>query len=70
MVTESPTLLQIPTTCDTITPEREPYQPPSPRWIPIVLGGKLAFRFDPERGLIEWKGREQVYVVDLAAIGG
>lgn len=45
------------------------YQPPAPRWVPVVRNGRLLFRLDPVRGLIELKyyKTDEVIIVDLAA---
>lgn len=42
------------------------YQPPQPQFIPVVIKGKLAFKFDASRGLIEWQCRGEKHVIDLA----
>lgn len=48
----------------------EPYKPPQPHFVPIHVNGKLAFRFDPDRGLIEWQCRGEKHVIDLSQYGG
>jgi len=48
--------------------DKLPYRPPRPHFVPIVINGKLAFKFDPERGLIEWQHRGEKHVIDLSAI--
>jgi hypothetical protein len=48
--------------------EKPKYQTPKARFIPIVIDGKLAFKFDPHRGLIEWQNRGEKYIIDLATI--
>lgn len=52
------------------TSNQQPYRPPQPRFVPIVINGKLAFKFDPERGLIEWQHRGERFVIDLGQYGG
>jgi hypothetical protein len=46
------------------------YKAPTSKFVPIVIGGKLAFRFDPVRGLIEWQHRGEKHVIDLADYAG
>jgi hypothetical protein len=46
----------------------QPYHPPRPRWIPVARRGKLLFKFDPLRGLIEIQERGQVDIIDLAEV--
>ena len=46
---------------------------PTPRrvrasYVPVVLDGRLVFRYDPHRGLVEIQHRGVRHVVDLAAI--
>lgn len=43
------------------------YAPPASRYISIVKNGKLLFRFDPSRGIIEINARGETTTVDLAA---
>jgi len=43
-----------------------PYRAPKSQFVPVVRGGKLAFKFDPTRGLIEWQHRGEKYIIDLA----
>lgn len=52
--------------CDRI--KRKGYEPPTKDFVDVVLGGKLAFRFDPYRGLIEYQRRGERHIVDLAKI--
>lgn len=59
-------LLQTERKCDKL----DTYQPPQPRFVPIVINGKLVFRFDPHRGLIEWQSRGERHVIDLSNYGG
>jgi len=45
------------------------YQTPIAKYISVVFSnGKLAFKFDPDRGLIEIQERGQREVFDLAQI--
>jgi|GEM_PF-3974593 len=39
---------------------------PQSSFVPIYIDGKLAFRYDPYRGLIEIQRERKVTVVDLA----
>lgn len=48
------------------TMKREPYRAPPSHFVPIVINGKLVFKFDPERGLIEWQHRGEKHLIDLA----
>jgi hypothetical protein len=42
------------------------YKAPKAQFVPVVVNGKLAFKFDPRRGLIEWQHRGEKHVIDLA----
>jgi hypothetical protein len=42
------------------------YKAPKQRFVPVVINNKLVFRFDPERGLIEWQCRGEKHIIDLA----
>lgn len=45
------------------------YQPPKPSFIPVVnRAGRLLFKFDPQRGLIEIQDRGEKEIVDLAIL--
>lgn len=46
------------------------YQAPKSQFVPVARGGKLVFRFDPVRGLIEWQHRGEKYIIDLAEYTG
>lgn len=48
--------------------EQPKYKAPKARFVPVVIGGKLAFKFDPLRGLIEWQDRGEKHLIDLATI--
>ena len=37
-------------------------------YVNVILDGRLAFRYDPLRGLVEWQHRGVRHVVDLAQI--
>lgn len=37
-------------------------------YVNVILDGRLAFRYDPYRGLVEWQHRGVKHVVDLAQI--
>lgn len=42
------------------------YQAPKSQFVPVVVNNKLIFRFDPQRGLIEYQSRGEKYIIDLA----
>lgn len=42
------------------------YRAPKSQFVPVVINNKLAFRFDPTRGLIEWQHRGEKHIIDLA----
>ncbi len=42
------------------------YRPPKSRYIPIRANGRVAFRFDPERGIVELKTQGDYLYIDLA----
>lgn len=42
------------------------YKAPKSQFVPIVINGKLVFRFDPQRGLIEYQSRGEKHIIDLA----
>ncbi len=46
--------------------ENHRYKAPKAQFVPVVVNNKLAFRFDPVRGLIEWQHRGEKHVIDLA----
>ena len=37
-------------------------------YVPVVIGGKLAFRYDPARHVVEWQARGETHYIDLAAL--
>lgn len=37
-------------------------------YIPIVVAGKLAFRYDPARRIVEWQLRGEKHYIDLAVL--
>ena len=37
-------------------------------YVPVVIGGKLAFRYDPARRVVEWQARGETHYIDLARI--
>ena len=39
-----------------------------PAYVPVVIGGKLAFRYDPARHVVEWRIRGETHYIDLARI--
>ena len=39
-----------------------------PTYVPVVIGGKLAFRYDPARHVVEWQARGETHYIDLAAL--
>jgi hypothetical protein len=49
-----------------LTKAEPTYKAPKPRFVPVVVNGKLVFKFDPERGLIEWQSRGEKHIIDLA----
>lgn len=46
----------------------QPYRAPVASFLPVVVDGKLAFKVDQARGLIEWQHRGQKYLIDLATL--
>lgn len=46
--------------------EQRTYTAPKAAFAPIVINGKLAFKFDPNRGLIEWQHRGAKVLIDLS----
>ena len=44
------------------------YQVPQSKYISVVRSGKLLFRFDKDRGLIEMQVRGEKFTIDLSAI--
>lgn len=46
------------------------YRAPKSRFVPIVIHGKLVFKFDATRGLIEWQDRGNKHIIDLADYAG
>jgi hypothetical protein len=45
------------------------YKAPASRFVPVLIDGKLVFKFDPDRGLIEWQNRGKKHIIDLAKYG-
>ena len=39
-----------------------------PAYVPVVIGGKLAFRYDPRRHVVEWQAKGETHYIDLAAL--
>jgi len=39
-----------------------------PAYAPVVINGKLAFRYDPQRRIVEWQHRGERHYIDLAAL--
>lgn len=37
-------------------------------YMPVVVRGKLAFRYDPARRVIEWRSQGETHYIDLAAL--
>lgn len=37
-------------------------------YVPVVIGGKLAFRYDPARHVVEWQAQGETHYIDLARI--
>ena len=37
-------------------------------YMPVVIGGKLAFRYDPRRRVVEWQAKGETHYIDLAAL--
>lgn len=37
-------------------------------YMPVVVCGKLAFRYDPRRRVVEWQARGETHYIDLAAL--
>ncbi len=37
-------------------------------YMPVVVDGALAFRYDPARHVIEWQKRGRKHYIDLAAL--
>ncbi len=42
------------------------YRAPKSQFVPVVVNGKLIFKFDPRRGLIEYQSRGEKHIIDLA----
>jgi hypothetical protein len=38
------------------------------RYVPVVVNGRLAFRYDPLRQIVEWQYRGEKHYIDLASI--
>lgn len=43
------------------------YAPPTPKWIPVVRNGRVLFRFDMVRGVVEINHHGDWQTIDLAA---
>lgn len=41
------------------------YRTPKAQFVPVVVNNKLIFRFDPQRGLIEYQSRGEKHIIDL-----
>jgi len=39
-----------------------------PAYMPVVIGGKLAFRYDPHRHVVEWQAKGETHYIDLARL--
>ena len=39
-----------------------------PAYVPVVVGGKLAFRYDPRRHVVEWQSKGETHYIDLARL--
>lgn len=50
--------------CDTT----EQYQRVQPAYVAVRVGGKLLFRYDPARRIVEVQDRGERHYVDLAAL--
>ena len=37
-------------------------------YVPVVIGGKLAFHYDPTRHVVQWHSRGETHYIDLAAL--
>lgn len=37
-------------------------------YVPVVVCGRLAFRYDPARRVVEWQQRGETHYIDLAAL--
>jgi len=37
-------------------------------YVPVVVCGRLAFRYDPARHVVEWQYRGERHYIDLAAL--
>ena len=37
-------------------------------YVPVVICGKLAFRYDPHRHVVEWQARGETHYIDLTRI--
>ena len=37
-------------------------------YVPVVIGGKLAFRYVPARHVVEWQAKGETHYIDLARI--
>ena len=46
--------------------ENHRYKTPKAQFVPVVVGGRLIFKFDPTRGLIEYQSRGEKHIIDLA----
>ena len=46
----------------------EHYQRARTAYVPVVIGGKLAFRYDPRRHVVEWQAKGETHYIDLARL--
>lgn len=37
-------------------------------YVPVVVCGKLAFRYDPRRHVVEWQAKGETHYIDLARL--
>ncbi len=51
--------------CDIIS---QHYKTPKATFLPVVINGKLVFKIDLTRGLVEWQHQGQKYLIDLATL--
>lgn len=46
----------------------EQCRPVKAAYMPVVIGGKLAFRYDPRRHVVEWQAKGETHYIDLARL--
>ena len=51
-----------------VTAETKHCQPVRAAYMPVVIGGKLAFRYDPRRHVVEWQAKGETHYIDLARL--